>query len=91
MLRSPNEGGNSALTSETWLPCRVLVLEGDGVEEIWCALSVRGAADDFISQDLRDLLFVKLEEHVAPAVFETRNDWPNGGVEWFEVVRLGMR
>jgi hypothetical protein len=63
----------------------------EGIEEIWCALSVRGKADDFISQDLRDLLFVKLEEHVAPAVFETRNDWPTGEVEWFEVVRLGMR
>ena len=26
-----------------------------------------------------------------PALFETRNDWPAGNVEWFEVVRLGVR
>jgi hypothetical protein len=74
-----------------WLPCRILVLPGDGVEEIWCALSVRGTDDVFISQELRDLLFVALERHVAPALFETRNDWPTGDVEWFEVVRLGIR
>jgi len=74
-----------------WLPCRILVLQGEGVEEIWCALSVRGTDDGFISEDLRDLLFAALESHVAPALFETRNDWPDGDVEWFEVVRLGMR
>jgi hypothetical protein len=27
----------------------------------------------------------------APAVFEVRNDWPSGDVEWYEVVVLGMR
>lgn len=74
-----------------WLPCRILVLQGEGVEEIWCAVSVRGADEVFVSEDLRDLLFVTLERHVAPALFETRNDWPTGDVQWFEVVRLGMR
>lgn len=74
-----------------WLPCRILVLQAEGVEEIWCALSVRGTDDVFVAQELRDLLFVTLERHVSPALFETRSDWPTGAVEWFEVVRLGMR
>lgn len=74
-----------------WLPCRLLVLQGDGVEEIWCALSIRSADGAFVREAVRDLLFATLEQHVAPALFETRNDWPGGDVEWFEVVRLGMR
>jgi len=74
-----------------WLPCRILVRDDDGVEEIWCALSVRGNDEKGVKEELRDLLFAALEDHVAPALFETRNDWPTGDVEWFEVVRLGMR
>ena len=73
-----------------WLPCRVLVIGGE-VEEIWCALSVRAANGAGVSSVVRDLLFATLERHVAPAVFEVRTDWPTGPVEWFEVVRLGIR
>lgn len=74
-----------------WLPCRVLILPGEDLEEIWCALCVRGTDGTFIPEPLRDLLFATLEGHVAPATFETRNEWPTGDVEWFEVVRLGLR
>ena len=69
----------------------MLVLQGDGVEEIRCALSVRSADGSFVQDAVRDLLFATLEQHVAPALFETRNDWPSGDLEWFEVVRLGVR
>jgi hypothetical protein len=75
----------------SWLPVRILVLQQEGVEEIWCALSVRGTDDSFIPAAVRDLLFVSLEDHVSPALFEARDDWPVGDIEWFEVVRLGMR
>jgi hypothetical protein len=74
-----------------WLPCRILVQEEKGIQEIWCALSIRGTDGAFIAETVRDLLFVALEAHVAPALFEPRNDWPTGDVDWFEVVRLGMR
>lgn len=74
-----------------WLPCRILVRNADDIEEIWCALSVRGTDDSFIKEAVRDLHFVALEQQVEPALFEARNDWPTGGVDWFEVVRLGMR
>ena len=74
-----------------WLPCRVLVLDGDGVEEIWCGLSVRAADGVFIRPEVRDILFASLEAHLAPAIFEARNDWPTGDVPWFEAVRLGLR
>lgn len=73
-----------------WLPCRMLVI-GDEVEEIWCALSVRATDGTGVSPAVRDLLFAALERHVAAAVFEGRNDWPTGPVKWFEVVRLGIR
>jgi hypothetical protein len=51
-----------------------------------------GAVDgNFIRSAMRDLLFAALEEYVAPAMFEARNDWPTGAVGWFEAVRLGLR
>lgn len=74
-----------------WRPARVLVYRSKGVEEIWCAISVRAVDGNFIRPELRDLLFAALEEHLAPAVFEPRSDWPTGDVGWFEAVRLGMR
>jgi hypothetical protein len=74
-----------------WLPGRALVYRGEDVEEVWCAISVRAADGNFIRPALRDLLFAALEEHLAPAVFEARSDWPTGDVGWFEAVRLGMR
>jgi hypothetical protein len=74
-----------------WLPARALVYRSEGVEEIWCAISVRAVDGSFIRPEVRDLLFAALEEHLSPAVFEARNDWPTGNVGWFEAVRLGMR
>jgi len=74
-----------------WLPCRVLVQSGDGLQEIWCALSTRGNDGNFVSEKQRDLLFAELERHLQPVMFEARNDWPSGDVEWWEVVRFGVR
>jgi hypothetical protein len=74
-----------------WLPCRALVQSGDGLQEIWCALSTRGNDGNFVSEKQRDLLFAELERHLQPVMFEARNDWPSGDVEWWEVVRFGVR
>lgn len=74
-----------------WLPSRVITFRGDGLEEIWCAISVRAVDGNFIRPEVRDLLFAALEEHLAPAVFEARSDWPAGDIGWFEAVKLGMR
>jgi hypothetical protein len=74
-----------------WLPCRVLVVDGAGLEEIWCALSVRAVDDAHVSAALRDVLFAGLDVHVAAVASEPRVDWPSGEVEWFEVVRLSLR
>ena len=74
-----------------WLPTRVLVIDGGGVEEIWCAISVRASDGTFIRPELRDVLFASLEAHVSPAVFEARDDWPTGAIAWYESVRLGLR
>lgn len=74
-----------------WFPCRVLVLESGGVQEIWCALSTRAVDGTGVRPQLRDLLFAALEQHVAPALFEPRSDWPTGPVNWAEVVVLGLR
>ncbi len=84
-------GTEHASDLDHWLPSRVLVYLSDGVEEIWCAISVRAADGNFIRPEMRDLLFAALEEHLEPAIFEARNDWPTGDVGWFEAVRLGMR
>jgi hypothetical protein len=74
-----------------FLPCRALVRSSDGLQEIWCALSTRGNDGDFVSEKQRDLLFAELEQHLQPVMFEARNDWPSGDVEWWEVVRFGVR
>lgn len=73
------------------MPCRVLVLDGAGLEEIWCALSVRAVDDEHVSAVLRDVLFAALDVHVAAVASEPRVDWPGGAVDWFEVVRLSLR
>jgi hypothetical protein len=74
-----------------YLPCRVLVLPGAGVEEIWCALSSRAADGRHVRDQVRDIMFAMLERHFSDAVFEVRHDWPTGEVGWWEVVRLGLR
>ena len=74
-----------------YLPCRVVVLGTGGVEEIWCALSVRATDGTHIRDELRDILFASLEARFPEAIFEARSDWPTGRVEWWEAVRLGLR
>jgi hypothetical protein len=74
-----------------WLPCRALVRSSDGLQEIWCGLSTRGSDGNYVPDNQRDLLFAELERHLHPAMFEGRNDWPTGDVEWWEVVRFGVR
>jgi hypothetical protein len=71
-----------------YLPCRVLVLDSGGVEEIWCALSSRAADGTHARDRLRDVLFAALEDRFPDAVFEVRGDWPTGQFGWWEVVRL---
>lgn len=74
-----------------WLPCRMVVIGEGDVEEIWCALGIMAVDGTGVIEEMRDLLFAALERHVGPAMFEGRSDWPTGDVEWFEVVRLGIR
>ena len=74
-----------------YLPCRVLVQGGGGVDEIWCALSSRTRDGNHILDRLRDLLFAELENHFPDAIFEVRSDWPTGQLEWWEAVRMGLR
>jgi len=73
-----------------YLPCRMLVLDGGGVEEIWYALSSRATDGTHVRDQLRDILFAALERRFPDAVFEVRGDWPGGQVGWWEVVRLGL-
>lgn len=74
-----------------WLPCRALVLESGGVQEIWCAMGTRAIDGTGVKPRLRDLLFTALTQHVAPALFEPRTDWPTGPVTWAQLVMLGLR
>lgn len=74
-----------------WLPSRAIAFGSGGVEEIWCAISVRASDGNFIRAETRDLLFAALEDHLSPVEFEARGDWPTGDVGWFEAVRLGLR
>lgn len=74
-----------------YLPCRVLAIDSGGIEEIWCALSVRATNDTHVRDELRDILFATLEAHFPDAIFEVRGDWPTGHVDWWEAVRLGLR
>jgi hypothetical protein len=86
-----HRGAELAADLGEYLPCRVLVLASEGVEEIWCALSSRATDGTHVPDRLRDILFAALERHLPDAVFEVRRDWPTGGVGWWEVVRLGLR
>lgn len=74
-----------------WIPARMLILREATMEEVWCALDIRGTDGAFVPERLLDLLFVTLEEHVGAAAFEVRGDWPTGKLDWAEVVRYGIR
>jgi hypothetical protein len=62
-----------------------------GIDEIWCALSVRATNGTHVRDELRDILFAALEAYFPDAIFEVRGDWPTGHVDWWEAVRLGLR
>lgn len=74
-----------------WLPSRALDVQGEAVEEIWCAISVRAVDGSFIRPETRDLLFAALGQHLAPVELEAHSDWPSGEIGWFEAVRLCVR
>jgi hypothetical protein len=74
-----------------WLPARVLALAAEGIEEIWCALSIVAVDGSGTPHQLRDVLFAELEHALQPAVAEVRADWPGGIASWEEVVRLYLR
>jgi hypothetical protein len=84
-------GGEMATDLGGHIPCRVLVQSGGGVDEIWCALSTRGRDGRHVRDQVRDILFAELENHFPDAIFEVRSDWPVGRLEWWEVVRMGLR
>ena len=86
-----NGGTECASDLDGWLPARALVIRVGGVEEIWCGICVRATDGAFIRAEVRDVLFVSLEDYIAPAVFEARDDWPSGDSAWYESVRLGLR
>jgi hypothetical protein len=73
-----------------WIACRALVVRGSGMDEVWCALSTRGNDDVFVPEHQRDLLFAELERHLAIEV-EPVYEWPTGELQWFDVVRFGLR
>jgi hypothetical protein len=74
-----------------YVPCRVLLQDCGGVDEIWCALSTRASDGSHVRDNLRNILFAELENYFPDAIFEMRNDWPTGRLEWWEVVRMGLR
>ncbi|MGH3222755.1 MAG: hypothetical protein ACRDPY_29350 [Streptosporangiaceae bacterium] len=85
------KGAELAADLGGYLPCRVLALDGAGVQEIWCALSSRATDGTHVRDQLRDILFAALERRFPEALFEVRSDWPTGRTGWWEVVRLGLR
>jgi len=89
-LQHPGQEFETNLLDE--MPCRVLVLESDGMQEIWCGLCVRASDGSHIDERRRDLLFAELERYLAPAEAEGRGDWGTGrAIPWFEAVRLVVR
>lgn len=86
-----SSGKEATANLADWLPCRALVLDDDGLQEIWCALSVRGTDGTFVAEHQRDLLFAELEDYLAPIEMEARTDWPTGDAQWWEAVHFGVR
>lgn len=86
-----HHGAETAADLGGYVPCRVLVQGGESLEEIWCALSSRASDGEHVPDRLRDILFAELENHFPDAVFEVRGDWPTGKLQWWEVIRMGLR
>ena len=74
-----------------WMPARLMTVQSEGMEEVWCGLSVKANDSSRTSDRLRDVLFASLEVALQPAEAESRADWPGGEVPWTEVVRFYVR
>jgi hypothetical protein len=85
-----HRGTEMAVDLGGYVPCRVLVQGGEGLDEMWCALSSRASDGNHVPDRLRDILFAELENHFPDAIFEVRSDWPTGKLQWWEVVRMGL-
>jgi hypothetical protein len=84
------EGSERMIDLGGMLPCRLLI-RGRGVREIWCALSLRSCDGSFVKEELRDVLFADLGQHLGAEICEPRYDWPIGQLNLFEAVRLFLR
>jgi len=67
------------------------VIEGNGIQEVWCALSAKTTDKRVNIAELRNWLFALLIERFQLVSHEARFDWPTGSIDWFEAVRFGLR
>lgn len=89
-IASPNHEVNQDLSD--WMPCRVLVRDSGGMQEIWCGLCVVSVDGSHIDERLRNAMLIDLERHLSPIEMETRGDWVTGeAAPWYELVRYGIR
>lgn len=86
---TPGEVAGSDLGG--WVPARVLVRPSEGMEAVWCGLSVRSADGALTPVPLRDVLFARLESALEPVESEPQADWLGEVLPWTEVVRFYVR
>lgn len=63
----------------------------EGMEAVWCGLSVRSADGALTPVPLRDVLFARLESALEPVESEPQADWLGEVLPWTEVVRFYVR
>ena len=72
------------------IPCRLLLVPGRGIDELWVAVSTVTIEGGGVEPRTRDMVFALVEVAAGRGEWEAISMWPNGELKWFEVARYGL-
>ena len=72
------------------IPCRLLLVPGRDVDELWVAVSIVSVDGSGVEPRTRDIVFALVEAAAGNGEWEAISEWPGEESSWFEVARFGL-
>jgi hypothetical protein len=72
------------------IPCRLLLVPGHDVDELWVAVGIVTADGKGVEPRERDMIFALVEAAAGRGDWEAVSEWPGAELRWFEVARYGL-
>lgn len=72
------------------IPCRLLLVPGHDVDELWVAVGIVTADGNGVEPRARDMIFALVEAAAGRGDWEAISEWPGAELRWFEVARYGL-